>query len=47
MTNRDDGPKSDFCRYAYGWSDKKPDRSFWLMLGVLAALALSQCVEVV
>jgi hypothetical protein len=25
-------PKSDLARYAFGYSDKKPHWSFWLMM---------------
>ena len=32
MRHRDDGPQSDLARYAYGYSDKKPGWSYWLVL---------------
>ncbi len=31
------GPRSDFARYAFGWSDKKPDKVFWLIIGGMCA----------
>lgn len=35
-----DGPKSDWARYAFGYSDKKPGASFWIIHAWLLALAL-------
>lgn len=32
-----DEPESDLARYAYGYSDKKPHWSLWLILGVMVA----------
>lgn len=34
--HRDDGPRSEFSRYAYGWSDKKPGWPYWLIIGGMA-----------
>ncbi len=32
-----DGPRSEWARYAYGYSDKKPGWSFWLIhIGMVA-----------
>lgn len=31
------GPKSEFSRYAYGWSDQKPHWTFWLAPGLMLA----------
>lgn len=33
MPNIDDGPKSELSRYAFGWSNKKPSLSYWIILG--------------
>jgi hypothetical protein len=30
-----DGPKSDFNRYAFGYTDKKPGKSFWIIHTIL------------
>jgi hypothetical protein len=29
------GPKSDWARYAYGYSDKKPGAAFWIIHAVM------------
>lgn len=31
-------PKSDFHQYAFGYSDKKPDASFWIVLAAVAGV---------
>lgn len=31
-------PKNDFYRYAFGYSGKKPDVSFWIVLAGIAAV---------
>lgn len=46
------GPRSGLSRYAYGYSDQKPTKGFWFLLGLIAvyvitALALSGCYETV
>ena len=46
MRERDGGPKSDFARYAYGYSDKKPHWSFWLILGGMAVYVACQFVTI-
>lgn len=28
----DDGPRSPLARYAFGWSTKKPDATFWAVV---------------
>lgn len=28
----DGGPKSSLARYAFGWSDQKPDMTFWAIV---------------
>ncbi len=33
-------PKSQFTRYAFGYSDQKPDRYFWIALGFAVAVVL-------
>lgn len=41
-----DGPKSDLARYAFGYSDKKPGKSFWiihLILVLIILFGLSGC----
>lgn len=40
MKERDKGPRSDWARYAYGYSDKKPGPFFWLILGIMTGLAI-------
>jgi hypothetical protein len=32
-----DGPRSQLARYAFGWSDEKPDAIFWLIIGCMFA----------
>jgi hypothetical protein len=31
------GPRDEFSRYAYGWSDKKPSAGFWMIVGGMFA----------
>ena len=33
-------PKSDWARYAFGYSDKKPGASFWIIHGAMVALII-------
>ena len=33
---KDDGPRGEFARYAYGWSDKKPWTTMWILIGMVA-----------
>jgi hypothetical protein len=33
-------PKSELARYAFGYSDKKPGWTYWLVQGLVAAGAL-------
>lgn len=40
LGNPDKGPKSEWARYAYGYSDKKPGASFWLIHGAMVAFIL-------
>lgn len=36
-----DGPKSDFARYAFGYSDRKPRLTYWIAIGaIIAGIAL-------
>jgi hypothetical protein len=37
---RDQGPKSDLARYAYGYSDRKPGPAFWVIHAVMTVVAL-------
>lgn len=39
MRERDRGPRSEFARYAFGYSDKKPGLTFWVIQGAVAAVA--------
>lgn len=32
-----DGPHSEYARYAFGWSDKKPGIIFWLIVAGMFA----------
>lgn len=34
---KNDGPRSSFARYAFGWSDKKPDWVDWAIIGGMVA----------
>ena len=38
-------PKSEFSRYAFGYSDKKPSVAAWLILLTMAGVALYSCVS--
>lgn len=40
MTERDRGPRSEWARYAYGYSDKKPGKFFWIIHCGMIALIL-------
>ncbi len=34
----DHEPQSELARYAFGFSDKKPSRVFWIIQGVMVAV---------
>lgn len=34
------GPYSDYARYAFGYSDKKPPWTYWLIVGGMVAYIL-------
>ena len=34
-TDREKGPKSEFSRYAFGYSDEKPSLSFWIAPAIM------------
>lgn len=38
-------PQSEWARYAYGYTDKKPGASFWVIHAILVVLAVSSCVQ--
>lgn len=40
MIEREKGPKSDFTRYAFGYSDKKPGWSFWFVTAIMVVTIL-------
>lgn len=42
----DKEPKDEFNRYAFGYSDKKPSLTWWIMMAAMVAFALYSCVEV-
>ena len=44
--HRDGGPQSDFARYAYGYSDKKPGWNFWLIIGGMVIFILYQIISI-
>jgi hypothetical protein len=46
MTQPDDGPRSELARYAYGYSDKKPGRIYWIIQAVMALVALFSVLDV-
>jgi uncharacterized membrane protein len=35
-----DGPKSELARYAFGYSDKKPSVTFWVIQAAMVVIAL-------
>jgi hypothetical protein len=37
MRSPEEGPRSEWARYAYGWSDKKPSLGFWIIIAAMAA----------
>lgn len=39
---RRDGPKSDWARYAYGYSDKRPGFAFWAIHAGMVAFIIWQ-----
>lgn len=41
-----EGPRSDWARYAFGYSDKKPGKWFWIIHGALLAFALSSMFSI-
>lgn len=44
MTEREQGPRSELARYAYGYSNKKPGWTYWL---IQAAIAIGAVVLVI
>lgn len=44
MKQSERGPRSQYARYAYGYSDEKPGKSFWVILAVMALFCISQIV---
>ena len=40
------GPRSELARYAYGYSDKKPGWTYWVILAGMIAFCLYSCVEI-
>jgi hypothetical protein len=40
MRERDKGPRSELSRYAFGYSDKKPGMTYWLVQAVVCAIAI-------
>jgi hypothetical protein len=40
-------PKSEHMRYAYGYTDKKPSLTWWIIQAIMVAIALYGCVEIV
>lgn len=39
-------PRSELARYAYGYSDKKPGWTYWLIVLGMVAFCLTQCVSI-
>lgn len=46
MNERNRGPKSDLARYAFGYSDKKPGKLFWVIHAGLVLFALTMVFDV-
>lgn len=46
MTARDDGPRSELARYAFGYSDKKPGLAYWLIIAGMVLYILCNLVTV-
>lgn len=42
-----EGPKSEWARYAFGYSDKKPGRWFWIIHGLMIAYVVYSMIEFV
>lgn len=38
-------PKSELARYAFGYSDKKPGKSYWIILGLMVVFCVTQIVS--
>lgn len=43
---KQEGPKSELARYAFGYSDKKPSVAFWVIQAVMAVIALGSIFTV-
>lgn len=41
-----EGPRSEFARYAYGYSDQKPGWTYWLILAGMIAYCLYSMVSI-
>ena len=46
MTDNDE-PKSELARYAFGYTNKKPHWTYWLVIGIMATVALVGCLGVI
>ncbi len=42
IVHRDGGPQSELSRYAFGWSDKKPSWTYWLIVGGMLVFVIWQ-----
>ena len=42
----DQGPRSELARYAFGYSDRKPSRSFWLIFAGMVLFVLLQLLVI-
>lgn len=39
-------PRGELARYAFGYSDKKPGKSFWIIHAILLVFVLYNLVEI-
>ena len=33
-------PKSELARYAFGYSDKKPSKTFWIIFAIIVGIVI-------
>ena len=39
-------PKGELARYAFGYSDKKPGKAWWIIHGVMVVFVVAKFMEV-
>jgi hypothetical protein len=42
----DKEPRSELARYAFGYSDKKPGRTFWVSLTIMVVYILYKAISI-